>query len=115
MSTWPVTLPQTFDQSSYSEDFPEMVIRTKMDTGPDKIRKRFTAAPYNLSGSMKLTSAQTSTLDAFYYTTINAGADSFLFTHPRTLATIICRFLSPPKYRALQYKFEVSIALEVMP
>lgn len=115
MSEWPATLPQTFDQTSYSEASPDMVVRTKMDTGPVKIRRRFTAAPYTLSGSMKLTSAQTNTLDTFYTTTINGGANSFTFTHPRKLTTVTCRFTAPPKYAALNQDFMATLQFEVMP
>lgn len=115
MSIWPATLPQAFEQNGYKESLPEMTIRTKMDTGPAKIRKRFTAAPYSMGGTMHVTKLQADDLDTFYLTTTNGGADAFTFIHPRKGTTLSCRFVGPPVYTSLDHKFNVSLSFEVLP
>jgi hypothetical protein len=115
MALWPVTLPQIFEQSGYKETLPDMMIRTKMDTGPAKVRKRFTAAPYSMSGNMRMTKAQTDDLDTFYLTTTNGGADAFTFIHPRKGTTLSCRFMGAPGYISLEHDFNVSLSFEVLP
>lgn len=115
MELWPTTLQQAFEQDGYRETLPEMTISTKMDTGPAKIRKRFTAAPYSIIGTMHLTKLQADYLDTFYLTTTNGGADPFIFFHPRKGTTLSCRFASPPAYISLDHKFSVSLSFEVLP
>ena len=115
MELWPASLPQTFEQQSYSEKLPNLTIRTSMDTGPAKVRKRFTAAPYPMSGTMRMTRDQTVTLDTFYIETLNGGADPFTFIHPRKGTTLTCRFTTPPDISALDHDFSVSLSFEVLP
>lgn len=115
MAAWPVSLPQTFQQGSYKESFPNQSIATKMDTGPEKVRRRFTAAPYPMVGRMWLTLDQSNTLETFYLTTLKGGSLTFTFTHPRTLVTITCRMKSPPGITARADAFTVSLNFTVLP
>lgn len=115
MELWPATLPQTFEQPDYNESFPEMTVRTPMDTGPAKVRKRFTAAPYPMTGSMRLTATQANTLETFYITTTHGGADAFTFTHPRKGTTITCRFTAPPHIVSIEHEFKAGLTFEVIP
>nr|BDD43790.1 hypothetical protein 10 [Spirochaetaceae bacterium] len=90
--TWPASLPQKFDQGTFSERMPSGVVKAKTDIGPGKRRRRFTAVPRYLSGSMTLTPSQVSTFDTFYYTSTKAGADEFTWAHPLTENAINCVF-----------------------
>ncbi len=64
MAIWPVTLPQRFlAEPGVEETMPDIVIETEMDAGPPKIRRRYTAGYRHVTGSLKLTRAQRTTLD----------------------------------------------------
>jgi len=77
-------------------------IRSPMDSGPTKQRKRFTAVSRYFSGTMLLTKAQKETLETFYQDTISYGADTFTYTDPVDNSTSVnARFMQPPSYSAL--------------
>ena len=98
MPAWPGTLPQDVFVQGYSEQPPELALRTQMDIGPAKLRRRQTAAARPLKATVGLTRAQVATLDAFFLTDLAGGALSFTWTHPRTLAAATFRFVSRPSY-----------------
>ena len=98
MAAWPATLPQSPLVEGYSEETPDLVVRTSMDEGPAKIRRRFTANVRNITHNYLLTQAQVATLDTFFVTTLAGGALTFTFINPRTAATDTYRFRSQPTY-----------------
>lgn len=115
MADWPSTLPAPAI-NTFKEVPPDNLIRSSMDKGPDKVRRRTTANISPVSFSLKLTSTQVQTLDDFYRTTINSGADEFTYTHPRTGLSVTARFIEPPQYREIAgVLYEVPIQLEIMP
>lgn len=112
MAAWPGGLPQNYEYIGYQETLPISTVRTAMEVGPDKVRKRTDANPRNVIGVMKMTAAQLVTLETFYNTTTNGGADQFTF--PFRTGTENARFLSPPAYTVVASDlFNVSLALEV--
>jgi hypothetical protein len=116
MTTWPNTLPVAPLLEDFHELPSETAIRTDMDTGPAKLRQRTTAAVSVLQVSYLLSKAQTATLDSFYTATLFGGTGAFTTTHPRTGATVSCRFASPPEYAAVNGNyFKVTFTLEVLP
>jgi hypothetical protein len=116
MITWPNTLPAAPLLEDFQELPPETAIRTDMDTGPAKLRQRTTAAVGALMVSYLLSKAQTATLDSFYATTLSGGTGVFTYTHPRTGATVSCRFVNPPEYAAVNGNyFKVTLTLEILP
>lgn len=117
MATWPVTLPQAPRISGISEEIADGTVRTEMDAGAAKVRRRFTAVPHIWRGvSFIMTTAQVETFETFYKTTLLNGSLEFEWTNPRTEATDNWRFLSAPKYvPAGNGKFIVTMDLEKMP
>lgn len=116
MASWPATLPQAFEQDGYSEPFASNVVRTEMDVGPPKVRKRYTAAVKQFAGLMYLTETQAETLETFYETTTNWGSDAFDWVHPRTGAAISCRFAGPPVLEQARGRYVAAmIQIEVLP
>jgi hypothetical protein len=116
MATWPGTLPAKPLDEGYSEDVPNTLVRTEMDAGPAKVRRRFTAGVRKFNVSFILTTAQIATLDTFFVTDTNAGADQFTWDHPRTEVTGSFRFISPPKYSSAGgTHWKVSFQLEKLP
>ena len=115
MATFPSSLPKPL-YVSYNESAKDVTIRTQMGVGPDKVRRRFTAAVQNLQYTIICSFAELATLETFYDDDTKGGSLSFTYTHPRTSATVTARFTSPPSWRAATpTHFNVSIELEVLP
>lgn len=116
MATWPGTLPTAPLLDGYTETPPDTTIRTASDTGPNKIRRRFTAGVRKFMVRTLLTTAQVATLDTLYITTLEGGALPFDWTHPRTGASVSFRFVGPPVYSAVTYGYyNATMSLEIMP
>ena len=115
MSAWPGTLPQSMRWSGYSEKTPDTAIRSSVDVGVDKVRRRYTSGIRYIAGNMNLTSAQCDTLDTFYQTTLNGGVDTFTMPHPRTAVTITVRFKAPPEFSGAGGIYNASISVEQLP
>jgi hypothetical protein len=94
---FPPTLPVAGQRPNYSEQAPEIAIRTPMDLGPDKVRLGAPAGIRTQSVTLLLTAAEKATFDTFYRETIRDGALPFEFTHQRTLETIDVRIKGKPK------------------
>lgn len=115
---WPSALPRDMDTSSFNESPPSTTIRTEMDTGPAKVRQRFTAAPRPIKGDILMTDAQVEIFDQFYNQTIAGGSLPFEFTHPRTRQTVVVRFVNRPTYKpnaGSDTFYLVTLDLEVLP
>lgn len=115
MTVFPATLPAPL-VSGFSETLPDNTIRTAMDMGPAKLRRRTTANVGKMGVSYLLTSAQLDILIAFYQTDTGGGILPFTFTHPRTAASLSCRFtqvVSSTTSDGINYA--VTIQLEILP
>jgi len=99
MATWPSTLPGLELGAELSQQ--QAFIRTPMDNGPAKQRRRFTAVSRYLSGTMVLTKTQKATLETFYQDDISYGADVFDYTDPVDNSTTVpARFVQAPSFTA---------------
>lgn len=120
MATWPATLPSQLEAGAQL-DRQQGFLRSPTDTGPFKQRKRFTAVSRFYSGTMLLNVTQKATLETFYVTTINEGADEFDFEDPEDFGTVSARFTQPPTAQGLVggssgvELWRVQIALELLP
>ena len=63
---WPVTLPQRWETSSFSEEAMSNTVVSEPEAGAVMIRKRFTAVPRKVSGTMILDGAQYDIMEAFF-------------------------------------------------
>ena len=100
----------------FVETTPDFVLRTEMDQGPAKVRKRTTTAVREFQMIFIMSKVQTTIFDDFYLSTINGGADSFDFTHPRTEEMLDLRLVKPPEYQALNAKyFRITLKAEALP
>ena len=112
MASWPASIPAHLI-NTFTETPPDNVIRSNMDRGIPKLRKRSTANVRPISFSMILTPAQVVTLDAFY--AANAALE-FDYTHPRTRAAVKARFTAPPDLSDLNVRnYNCDVELEIMP
>lgn len=115
MASFPATLPAPLI-GNFNETPPDLVVRTKMDAGVDKVRRRFSAGATNIKFSIKLTEAQVAILDTFFVATTNGGADEFTYKHPRTKSNVTARFKSPPSYSDIDGRnYNVGLEIEILP
>ena len=115
MTTWPSTLPKPAI-GTFNETPPKNTIRSEMDKGPAKVRRRTTANVRPISFTLRLSPAQTAILDEFFTTTTASGSLSFDFEHPRTKATVEARFAQEPSYKEFAgVKYDCGISLEILP
>ena len=110
MAVWPSTLPLP-EQEGYNEAQANNILRTTMDAGAPKQRRRYTAVYTTVKFQMTLTSTQTTTLMSFYNL---VGADAFTWTHPRTSASVTARFIEPPILSAKDNHILAGVTLEVL-
>ena len=116
--TWPASLPP-FEETllkGNKEKPGTTAIRTQMEVGPDKVRRRGTAAVDELNTGYVMTAAQVTALDDFFAATTKSGALRFDATHPRTGNTVEVRFLKRPEYeKEAPDVWRVKFSVEVLP
>lgn len=117
MAVWPSGKRFTPLVGSLQETPPNNSIRSSMDRGPEKVRRRTTANVRPLTFTILLSKADTAVLDTFYNDTTYSGADAFTYTHPRTGAVVSARFTEPPQYQEVGGVglYRSSISLEILP
>ena len=95
---WPVSLPVPLVQGiTYTPG--QNTIRTPMDAGPAKVRRRFTAVPETLAFNLVLTGAQVQVLQDFVEITLSdvLPFDWIDFRKP-TGTAVTYRFTKRPSY-----------------
>lgn len=120
MPTWPADLPQKPLIDGYSESPQSQVLRSSMDAGPPKTRRRFTAATRAIPVNFTLSNAQLATFESFFEADIQGGSLPFDMPHPRTGATVSMLVAGDPPYQLTpvgsgnEY-WRLSMKLEVQP
>lgn len=120
-TSFPPSLTRSPLVSSLTETPGKATIRSEMDQGEAKVRRRFTGDTREFPVDLQLTRAQLAVFDEFYQTTTKAGSLSFEWRHPRTGATADFRFLDRPQYRPLAPRGDgtewwlVSFPMEMLP
>ena len=113
---WPAELPQQLFVNGYSQSFAETTIKSDMDAGPAKVRRRFTAGVEPVSGTMLLTETQLGYLRTFFVDTLLGGSLRFSWTKPPAHSTACeMRFTAPPSWTKVEGDYEVNLSLEVLP
>jgi hypothetical protein len=118
MPTWPASLT-TFIVEGYQETTDDIILRTTMDAGNVKTRRRFTAAYDKIRGDTVWTDAQLATWMTWFKNDIQNGALSFDMPHPRTKLQILVRYattsipISP--FNRASTRWRVAHELEIIP
>lgn len=116
MAAWPASLPEQPLADGYTESALPNVVRSEMEIGPAKLRRRYTAEIKVYAVQFMLTTAQVATLETFYDSTLNGGVDPFDWVDHRTGATVSYRFRSRPMYyTAAPGHWRCSSELETVP
>ena len=113
--SWPAALYGLILKEGFQEAPPDNVLRTEMDVGPAKLRRRSTAAVRKFSVQMFFTTTLVATFDTFYVTTSKHGSLAFSYRAPRTETVADHRFASVPTYIKRDQGYVVSFQLELMP
>ena len=96
-------------------------MRSQMDVGPAKVRRRFVAGVVTIPMQLKLIGTDLQTFLQFFYTTLAGGSLPFTWTNPRTGSACDFRFVGPPQYSPLSprasgtERWNVQFTLETMP
>lgn len=120
-TSFPPSLSRAPLVSSLTETPGKATIRSEMDQGEAKVRRRFTGDIREFPVDLQLTRTQLAIFDEFYLVTTKAGSLSFEWRHPRTGATADFRFLERPQYRPLASRGDgsewwlVSFPMEMLP
>ena len=109
---WPEYLPATLLVRGLSKQPQSNVIRTAMDAGPKKARRRYTARTVAYSGKQAFNAAEMAVFEQFYHTVLADGVLRFNFTDPATLETAEFRFTGDYTASAADGRFEVQMPLE---
>lgn len=116
MPQWPETLPASPLASKYEETAPDNILRTQMEQGPAKLRRRATGGVAQLEAGYLMTAAQVAALEEFRRDQIAGGALAFDFPHPRTGTAVSCRLRKSPVITARgNGHYHVRLSLEVLP
>ncbi|HNU27159.1 MAG TPA: LamG domain-containing protein [Planctomycetota bacterium] len=105
-------LPEFPMPDGFSETVQDGALRSRSDSGLEKIRRRFTATPTLYSTRYQLTAEQKQLLDYFYRTTTRGGTLRFNWPHPHGYS-VEARFRAPPVYTATDVEVIADVRLEV--
>ena len=116
LALWPESLPLAPLADRYQETLADTLVRSKVDQGPDKVRRRTTAGVAEMSVSYVLDADQSAVIADFYTTTLAGGSLPFVFQHPRSGAVITVRLKRPPQLSARNGSHYLArLELEVLP
>lgn len=79
---WPLTLPQDTLQDGFQYSRQTGLIRTDMDAGYPKTRRRFTATVRTYNISMVMTKTQLEAFETFYFDSLQMGTVRVNFPDP---------------------------------
>jgi len=113
-TTWPAALRDLWLQNSLKETPPKNMLRTQMDVGPVKVRRRTTSNVRQIGVQMFLTPTLVTTLDDFFVTTTKSGSLTLALKHPRTGTAGTYRFVSEPQYAPHNRGFIASLQMELL-
>jgi hypothetical protein len=99
--SWPGTLQDKLSEANFSYTIEDTALRSDMDIGPQKVRRRFTKPINSLTGSIYLTSLEYTTFYNFYNTTLDGGTLPFEFNHPITNELKEWRFKGPSRVSSI--------------
>jgi hypothetical protein len=108
----PELLPAGLLEAGFTKQPQSDVIRTAMDAGPKKARRRYTARTVKYSGKQVFDAAELAVFEQFYHNVLADGVLRFNFTDPVTLETAEFRFTADYSVSAVEGLFEVSVQLE---
>ena len=116
-AVWPPSLPQSPLGDSFAEQPPNLIVRSPMDVGPAKVRRRSTAGVSRLQMAFRLTPAQLATFRTFLHNDIQDRALQFTWVHPVTGVAGSFRIVEQPTWEPISggLAWKLTLALEMLP
>lgn len=99
MVSWPDTIPDC--PNDWSESDKPIVIRSEVDVGTAKVRRRMTRALILGEAEFRLTKTDLAIFQSFFRVDCQSGAVAFDWPHPITGTPMTWRFREPPQTRLL--------------
>jgi len=113
---FPPSLSKCFLTGDYVYQQEPNIVRTDVDIGPAKTRRRYTKPIANVKGSIIVTRDELKVFDAFYNDVLRSGVLRFLFPDPVSGTDKDYRFIDPPIYRPLTIdNWVIEMTLEILP
>lgn len=109
---WPSSLPQVLRLDGQKGRRKSNVIRTEMDAGPIKARRRYTVTEKLFEGSVILTEEQRETLENWYKNDLGDGTLRFVMKDPQTLVPAEFRFTEDYDEDSLDGLWQITMKLE---
>jgi hypothetical protein len=109
---WPELLPDGLLADGFTKQPQSSVIRTTMDAGPKKSRRRYTARTVRFTGNQIFDSAELAVFEQFYNTVLADGVLRFYFTDSTSNETAVFRFTEDYTVVDADGLFAVSVQLE---
>lgn len=110
MTLWPDKF--VILRESFSETPADRVIRSQMDVGPAKKRRRTVLGMKNISFTVQVSITDYEDFEQFY---LDNDVGVFDFKHPRTGNTVQARFVSVPTGELNETVYRIPVRLEIMP
>lgn len=82
MPIWPLDCPQKPLREGYSDSTPNNLMRSDMETGPAKVRRRGNAKPHIASVTYVMSNEQANIFEDFAMNTLAGGAICLDWWHP---------------------------------
>lgn len=113
-AVWPATLPAAPDANGFQILYPQNVVRSAMDAGPIKQRRRVAWARQLMVAPFVLTMAQLADFQTFYATTTKSGTLVFEWTDPIRSVLGEYRIVETPVIESDEYAlwYRVTIIVE---
>ncbi len=112
---FPASLPH-FHQGSVQSAVVDNVVRTEMETGPQKQRLKDRVFYMRHSGEMRIKTAKLSTFLDFFNLDADQGCTPFEWSDPFTAATKMYRFIGQPSINHISGDLvSVSFTVEEIP
>jgi hypothetical protein len=112
---WPANLDDCFIIAGYTEQKQPVAIRSEVEAGQPKVRRRFTRGVKFVSAAIKADRDQLNDFYSFFDVDLKGGVLRFEFQSPTSGTVREFRFLDPPVVTPLTDKyFQVAMNLEQM-
>ena len=114
--TFPPSIEDCFLLGGFVYQDQPNTIRSQVEVGPAKLRRRFVDPVTTVNGGITVDQAQLQTFNTFYRTTLLSGVNSFNFADPVSGVDQEYRFIDPPVITPItDTQWAVSMNLEILP
>lgn len=116
-AVWPASLPQRPLGEGFAEQPANLVVRTPMDVGPAKVRRRATAGVGRLQMAFRLSASQLATFRTFLHADLQDRALPFSWVHPVTGVAGWFRIVEQPIWEPISggLAWKLTLVLELLP